>query len=118
MTRRLTRSDSSARASGGMSLSVIRVSISSRSANELRPTIPHFVWSAITMTRRAERTNTRLVSDSARLGVVSPAGGADEHPVGLGLGQVGRGQPGDRVDPVAAEEEQVEAASSWTWCRT
>ena len=54
----------------------------------------------------------RAEADDSPLRVVGddhdPAGGADEHPVGLGFGQVGRGQPGDRVDPVAAEEEQVE----------
>ena len=50
--------------------------MSSRSANELSPTMPHLVWSAMTMTRRAARTKARFVSDSARLGVVSPATGS------------------------------------------
>ena len=38
--------------------------------------MPHFVWSATTVTRRAACTKARLVSASARLGVVSPATGS------------------------------------------
>jgi (E)-4-hydroxy-3-methylbut-2-enyl-diphosphate synthase len=71
-----TRSQTSLRASAGKCSSVTSVSTSSRSANELSPTMPHLVWSATTITRRAERTKARLVSDSARLGVVSPAPGS------------------------------------------
>ncbi|CAM5366837.1 hypothetical protein SHIRM173S_01432 [Streptomyces hirsutus] len=45
----------------------------SREANELRPTVPHLVWSATTTTRRADCTRRRFVSASARFGVDSPA---------------------------------------------
>ena len=53
--------------------SVTSTSTSLSRANELRLTRPHLVWSASTTTRRATRMKVRLVSPSARVGVVSPA---------------------------------------------
>src|SRR5579862_10054217 len=53
--------------------SVTSTSTSLSRANELRLVRPHLVWSASTTTRRATRMKVRLVSASARLGVVSPA---------------------------------------------
>ncbi len=52
-----------------------RTSSCSRAAKEARPTAFHLVWSATTTTRRADCRKVRLVSASARLGVVSPASG-------------------------------------------
>ena len=59
-------------ASADSMLSVTSTSTSSRVAKEARLTTPHLVWSARTTTRRATLMSERLVSASARFGVVSP----------------------------------------------
>ncbi len=63
-------------ASSGNPSSVTMMSTSFNSANELRPIVPHLVWSATKTTVRAPRMKQRFVSDSARFGAVSPAAGS------------------------------------------
>ena len=71
-TSRPTARVNARRAAGASASSVTSTSTWRRVAMVDRPTTPHLLWSATTITRRAASTIARSVAPSTRLGVVRP----------------------------------------------